>query len=241
MPCSAGPGTPMLHVILLVMVLGAIGVLVVFGEGETVAGFEPAVFASLVSLSAFGLMVLGWGGSELGRTWRELARNLVLWLLILFGILTVYAYRFELQDVANRVLAEVAPGHVVMARGGEVSVARTLSGSFMLPGRVNGREARFIFDTGASAVILTEATAQAAGIDPASLDYTVAVSTANGRTTAARVRLDRLTIGPISEDRVEALVARPGALRENLLGMTFLERLTSYEVRDNKLVLRGGR
>jgi len=161
--------------------------------------------------------------------------------VILFGLLAGYAYRFEIQDVANRVLAEVAPGHVVMARGGEVIIARSRSGSFVMAGKVNGRDARFLFDTGASAVVLTDATARAAGLDPAGLDYTVNVSTANGRTTAARVRLDRIHIGPISESRVEALVARPGALSENLLGMTFLERLSSYEVRDDKLVLRGGR
>jgi aspartyl protease family protein len=40
---------------------------------------------------------------------------------------------------------------------------------------------------------------------------------------------------------VPALVARPGMLGENLLGMTFLERLASYEVRGNRLVLRAVR
>ena len=142
-------------------------------------------------------------------------------MLILFGLLAAYAYRFEFQDVANRVLAEVAPGHVVMARGGEVIIARSGSGSFLVAGRINGREARMIFDTGASSVVLTDATARAAGIDPATLSYSVSVSTANGRTTAAPVRLDRLDIGPISERRVQALVARPGSLSENLLGMSF--------------------
>jgi aspartyl protease family protein len=53
------------------------------------------------------------------------------------------------------------------------------------------------------------------------------------------VTLDMLRVGSIAERRVRALVARPGALRENLLGMTFLERLTSYEVRGNRLILRG--
>ncbi len=161
------------------------------------------------------------------------------WALIFAGVLTVYAYRFDLQDVANRVLSEVVPGYAVTARSGELTVARAGNGSFRLTGRVNGREARFIFDTGATQVVLTEATARAAGINPATLDYTVPVSTANGRTTAARVRLDRVAIGPISEERVEALVARPGALAENLLGMSFLERLASYEVRDDRLILRG--
>jgi aspartyl protease family protein len=38
---------------------------------------------------------------------------------------------------------------------------------------------------------------------------------------------------------VRALIARPGSLRENLLGQSFLERLASYTVENNKLVMRG--
>ncbi len=231
----------MLHLVLLAGVVAAMVILVIFGEGEKIAGVEPSMFASMVTLTVFGLFALGWGASEFRGKWREALRNALLWMLILFGFLAGYAYRFELQDVANRVLAEVAPGHVVMARGGEVSIARSGTGSFILAGKVNGRDARFLFDTGASSVVLTDATARSLGIDPATLDYTVPVSTANGRTTAARIRLDRVAIGPITENRVEALVGRPGALTENLLGMSFLERLASYEVRDDKLILRGGR
>jgi aspartyl protease family protein len=35
------------------------------------------------------------------------------------------------------------------------------------------------------------------------------------------------------------MVAQAGRLSENLLGMTFLERLSSYEVRGDQLTLRG--
>lgn len=231
----------MLYLLTLFMLIMAMLALVFFGEGDQIIGLEPAMFASLVSVLAVGVLVLGAGAREYRGKWRQAGLDLALWLMILLGLVTAYAYRFELQDVANRVLAEVAPGYVVMARGGEVIVARSASGSFVLGGRVNGREARFLFDTGATTVMLTEATARAAGLDPSKLTYGVSVNTANGRTTAARVRLDMVTIGSIVENRVDALVARPGALTENLLGMSFLERLASYEVRDDKLILRGGR
>jgi aspartyl protease family protein len=36
---------------------------------------------------------------------------------------------------------------------------------------------------------------------------------------------------------VPALVARPGALNESLLGMSFLERLRSYSVERDRLIL----
>ena len=63
---------------------------------------------------------------------------------------------------------------------------------------------------------------------------------ANGRTLAAPVTVERIEIGPIVQRRIQTLVAKPRVLRENLLGMTFLDRLPSYEVRGNRLILRTG-
>ena len=59
------------------------------------------------------------------------------------------------------------------------------------------------------------------------------------RTRAAPVTLDRIGVGGIEERAVQALVAQPGQLRTNLLGMSFLNRLESWEVRGDKLVMRG--
>ena len=73
------------------------------------------------------------------------------------------------------------------------------------------------------------------------LAYTVNVDTANGRTRAAAVTLDRLAVGDIVERSVPALIAQAGQLRTNLLGMSFLNRLESWEVRGDKLIMRGHR
>jgi aspartyl protease family protein len=64
------------------------------------------------------------------------------------------------------------------------------------------------------------------------------VHTANGTTYAASVRLRNLAIGNIVLDEVEALVAKQGALKDNLLGMSFLSRLRSYEFTRDYLTLR---
>jgi aspartyl protease family protein len=63
--------------------------------------------------------------------------------------------------------------------------------------------------------------------------------TANGRTVAARVRLEKVAIGPLDHKNVDALVAQPGALTQSLLGMSFLSRLRSYEFSGDFLTLRG--
>jgi aspartyl protease family protein len=70
------------------------------------------------------------------------------------------------------------------------------------------------------------------------LSYSVPVETANGRTRAAPVTLDKVAIGSIVERNIPALIAQPGQLRTSLLGMSFLNRLASSEVRGDRLVLR---
>jgi aspartyl protease family protein len=96
-----------------------------------------------------------------------------------------------------------------------------------------------IVDTGASTIVLRPEDAKRAGIDLSKLSFTVPVLTANGRTVAARVRLDSVAIGPLQREDVEALVAEPKALTESLLGMSFLGRLRSYEFSGDFLTLRG--
>ena len=51
--------------------------------------------------------------------------------------------------------------------------------------------------------------------------------------------LDRISVGSIVERSVPALVAQPGQLRVSLLGMSFLNRLESWQVRNDHLTMRG--
>ena len=96
-----------------------------------------------------------------------------------------------------------------------------------------------IVDTGASTIVLRPEDDKKAGIDVSKLSFTVPVVTANGRTVAARVRLNSVAIGPLQREDVDALVAEPKALTESLLGMSFLGRLRSYEFSGDFLTLRG--
>jgi len=166
-------------------------------------------------------------------------RSLVIWAAIVLTLLLAYTYRAELHDVGERVLAQFLPGHAI-SRGRTVEIARGSGGSFSLAMQVNGARILMVLDTGASSIVLTQEAARAAGLPLEILNYSVNVETANGRARAAPVMLDRVSIGTISERSVPALVAQGGALRSNLLGMSFLNRLASWEVRGDKLLLRGG-
>jgi len=221
------------------IVLFAMALLVVMHGEERIAGLTPGEFAAVAAYGALALVMTSWIVSEFRYRWTEGLRALVMWSAIFAALVAGYSYREDLQAALDRVIGEIQPGRTVVTPGGEVVVARRADGTFTMVGRVNDRNMRFIFDTGASTVVLTSDSAAAAGLQVSSLDYSVPVATANGRTMAAPVLIDRLSIGSITERRVRALVARPGLLRENLLGMTFLERLVSYEVRGNRLILRG--
>ena len=163
---------------------------------------------------------------------------LLFWMAVLAVVLSGYAYRYELRSVADRVLAVLIPGTAIDTGRKEVTVFRRPDGQFVVNGTVNGRRVAFVLDTGASSVVLRAEDAAKMRIALTHLDYDVEVSTANGRSLAAEVSIPRLSIGAISQDNVRALIARPGALRENLLGMTFLNGLASFTVADDRLVMR---
>lgn len=163
---------------------------------------------------------------------------ILFWAVIGLLLVVGYSYRFELRDVADRVIAELMPGHVA-GHGRNVEVVRGHSGDFALTTHINGARIPMVLDTGASSVVLTQEAAKAAGLPLEVLNYTVNVDTANGRTRAAAVTLDRLAVGGLTERAVPALVAPPGQLKNNLLGMSFLNRLQSWEVRGDKLRMRG--
>ena len=120
-----------------------------------------------------------------------------------------------------------------------VQIERGQNGEFALQAKINGVTAPMVIDTGATSVVLTYETAKAAGLPLELLDYDVDVETAGGHTKAARLTLDRLAIGRLVERSVPALVVPRGQMKTNLLGMSFLDRLESWEVRADRLMLRG--
>jgi len=120
-----------------------------------------------------------------------------------------------------------------------VDVSRGNTGEFALQAKINGIGTPMVIDTGATSVILSYEAAKAIGLPIELLDYNIDVETVSGRTKAARLTLDRLAIGKLVERSVPALVVPRGLMKTNLLGMSFLDRLESWEVRADKLKLRG--
>lgn len=233
------------------MIFLAIGLLVVSivlyvltGEGGTIAGLPRDDFTRLAGpLSILIFLMAGVARMSRGKL-AEALGALGIWMTIGLVLIVLYAYRSELGEVGDRVVQELSPGSVqtvspgAAGRGAIVRIRRNSDGHFVARAQVNGRSVRMIVDTGASTVVLRPEDARHAGIRLNELDYTIPVETANGRALAARVKLDRVSLGGLSLDKVEALVTRPGALQQSLLGMSFLSRLRSYEFSGNQLLMR---
>jgi aspartyl protease family protein len=156
-----------------------------------------------------------------------------------------------LLATAGAVVAYGDPGQIARARNTvaellrkrastrTVQISRGQAGEFALRAKINGVTAPMVIDTGATSVVLTYETAKAVGLPLELLEYDVDVETAGGHTRAARLTLDRLAIGHLVERSVPALVVPHGQMKTNLLGMSFLDRLESWEVRADSLMLRG--
>lgn len=209
--------------------------LLISSDAGTLVGLTQQQTGQLVPLLIL-LIVFAGGAFARRRRASELIGNLALW-VGLFGIAMVgYAYRDDLNGIAARVFGELMPGTAIIdAERGTATFRRGRDGQFQIDGDINGARVSMIFDTGASAMVLTSADARRAGIDTSSLRFNVPVSTANGTGRAASVVLDRVQIGSIVRERVRAFVAEADALDTSLLGMSFLETLNRYAVSSNSL------
>ncbi|HET8666930.1 MAG TPA: TIGR02281 family clan AA aspartic protease [Terriglobales bacterium] len=193
------------------------------------------------SLAIKIVLVVFVGGLVLALFRERLSKAIeaaLFWAVVGLLLVVSYSYRFELREVADRVVAELVPGHVA-GHGRNVEVVRGHSGDFALNAQINGTRVPMVLDTGASSVVLTQEAAKAAGLPIEVLNYTVSIDTANGRTRAAPVTLDKVAVGGLTERSVPALVVQPGHLKNSLLGMSFLNRLQSLEVRGDRLRMRG--
>lgn len=125
--------------------------------------------------------------------------------------------------------------------GSRVPVANSLAyradaqGHFFVDARVNGAAIRFLVDTGATIVALTQDDARAAGVLNGMLKYDLPVQTADGIAHAAPVTIREIALGQMTQEEIPAMVMeKQGAM--SLLGMSFLGRL-NYEVKDHQLIL----
>ncbi|TIW73245.1 MAG: TIGR02281 family clan AA aspartic protease [Mesorhizobium sp.] len=227
---------------LLMVLIGAGALLLMLNDSAgSTFGVDNYDFSRLIWLGAFGTLI-GAGLLRSGRPLGDMARNLGTWAVIVLALIAGYQYRYELQDVASRVTAGLVPGSP-LALGVEdghatVTLDKADNGHFEARILINGAPVRAVVDTGATSIVLTAEDAQAAGFNPATLNFTIPVSTANGMARAAAVKTDEVAIGGIVRKDMAVMIAAPGMLGQSLLGMNFIGSLSGFDVRGDRMVLR---
>lgn len=181
------------------------------------------VYLGLLGIAIAGSFLVA-NRNNLGKT----AQHAAIWALIFIGVIGAVGLWDDIQrDVTSR------QAYVSDTR---VEVPRSVDGHYYLTLDVNDVPVRFVVDTGATQVVLSQEDAARIGIDPGSLGFSQSASTANGVVRTAPVVLDQVALGAITDRQVPAVI-NGGNMRESLLGMTYLGRFERIEISGDQLVL----
>ncbi len=142
-----------------------------------------------------------------------------------------------MKDRSDPAAFEMAASATPAPANGMARITRQRDGHYWTTAIINNVPVRFLVDTGASAVVLTGADAQKLGINPAHLTRRTEVQTAAGRVQAGTTYLQLISIEGVRVAGVEAMVIEQG-LEHSLLGMSFLSKLSRWEVTQDAIVLR---
>jgi aspartyl protease family protein len=113
---------------------------------------------------------------------------------------------------------------------------RRQGGHFFVTADINGAQIRFLVDTGASAVALTEADARAVGLQFSSAEFEPVARTANGVARGKFVTLPKVSIEGKDVTEVDAMIVEDAGI--SLLGQSYLARITGVQMNGDTMVLR---
>lgn len=224
----------------LLIVFAALGGLVLaeLSTGATLDTLPGPPIAAAVIGALFVLYFtsLGWRGE----------RSMTRVILFIGGLAATSAVAMKFNGQASAFVASLLASTPSQAKQApsppaaqaSVRIRRASDGTFRVYGEIDGEVLTLGIDSGAATVVLRHSDAERAGIDVASLNYNTAFKSANGTSYLAPVRLKSVRVGALLLADVEGLVAQPGTVNESLLGISFLRRLTSYELSGEFATLR---
>jgi len=235
-PAPAPPARSRLSLRLLLLA-GVVGMVVALARAFPGAVSAPDDWASvgykigLVALVSAGVFRAGHGG------FAQHLRHAAIWAAIIGVLALGFAYRDEFTGLWRHLKVAFSAGDPVATGAHELVIPQDDSGAFVLIGKVNGERVRFLVDTGATDTVLSPDDVRRLGVDPASLQYDHGAETANGLGYGASFVANRLEVGPVRVDNFRMTVNQ-APMSHSLLGLTFLNRLESFEVRGRNLILR---
>lgn len=206
-------------------------------EGGLVRGGQADMRIVYLAVLAAGIAVAGLG-RMLIRGGRRTMVGSAVWLGTIAGLITAFVFRDQAATVITGLRAELLPNVALSRAMGEVELRRGWDGHYGVEAEVNGMDMDLLIDTGASMVLIPYEDALRIGIDTRKLDFSLPVTTANGRSSVAPVTLSSIRIKSIAVFNVTAAVAQPNKLKTGLLGISFLDRLAEVSFQGERLMLR---
>ncbi|MEN7535841.1 retropepsin-like aspartic protease family protein [Aurantiacibacter flavus] len=188
-------------------------------------------------MAAVGAMVLGIAGSLVRRGLPAFARLLrTISTLTLMGVLVLVVVQLSRLDPRfSMAVPEIGlPEQVV--EGNETRVPLAPDGHYWLRAQINGHEASFLVDTGATLTAISQDTAERAGLSPRDGALPIRMQTANGAVAAHITSIAELRFGNVAARGLDAIIA-PGLGETNVIGMNLLSRLASVRIEEGELVL----
>lgn len=164
-------------------------------------------------------VILSWSSYQRKKALFSLAS----WVVIIFVIIAVYAFRYELLD--NRVIATIMPGYGYTGKDNSINFEKASDGHFYINATINGVTIKFLVDTGASDISLSPSDARKLGLNPDDLFYSEEYNTANGIVEGAPIRIKHMKIGQF-EIGDRAAVVNKAKMKYSLLGMKLLSDFT---------------
>jgi aspartyl protease family protein len=181
----------------------------------------------LIYLIVLLVMVAGWFLMQTREGLNKTLQHAAVWAMIFVGGAAAVGLWEDISRPASQTR---------MTDAGQIIVPRSADGHYYLTVQINGADVRFVLDTGATDMVLTQSDARRAGLDPDQLTYLGRANTANGEVRTAFVRLDAVQLGDVT-DRDVAAVVNGGQMEDSLLGMGYLQRWGRLEIANGELIL----
>jgi aspartyl protease family protein len=234
-PRKPGPGRLVRWLVLLAAAAAALVLLALFLPRQVSDYDWPWV------LGLFGCLAIAARGLVAARSLKlsTTARYIALWAAIFAVGVGLYVFRGDLISAGLRVRSALVPGYAVADGARSMVISRAEDNAFYVMGEVDGAPVRFLIDTGATDIVLSPDDAARVGLAGAATRYAIPSETAGGVAFGAKATIDSLTVGSIRLTDVPCYINQQ-PMRTSLLGMPFLKRLDSFEVRGDQLFLRGG-
>lgn len=157
------------------------------------------------------------------------------WVIIFLAGFVAFSFKDRIVGFVDQ-LADERRAETTGARtGGELRISQSLDGHFWVTAKVNGRDVRFLIDSGATTTSISRDTAERGKVELRG-GLPAIVQTANGTVQVDRGRVEDLQVGHIA--RRDMAVHVSGAFDDmNVLGMNFLSSLSGWRVEGRNLIL----